>query len=61
MQQLIESCRKAIESKRCLGCQALENLNYRGNPNCTYNKIPTAQESINKIKQNLGIGEQMKI
>ena len=53
-QELIESCKKAIESGRCLGCQALEDYNFRGNPNCKYNKTPSAEESIKKIKLNLG-------
>lgn len=61
MKQLLESCRKAIEDGRCLGCQALENENFVGNINCIYSKIPSAQESINKIHKNLGIGEQMKL
>ena len=51
--ELINSCRKAIESGRCLGCQALEDKNFRGNPNCEYSKIPTAQESINQIFKKL--------
>lgn len=55
--QLIESCRKAIESGRCLGCTALENEDFIGNINCEYNKIPTAKESIKQIKLNLGIEE----
>ena len=52
--ELIESCRKAIESGRCLGCQALEDYNFRGNPNCKYSKTPSAEESIEQIKLNLG-------
>lgn len=55
--QLIESCRKAIESGRCLGCTALENEDFIGNINCEYNQIPTAKESIKQIKLNLGIEE----
>ncbi len=58
---LIESCRKAIESGRCLGCQALEDKNFTGNPNCRFGKTPTAQKSIALIHKNLGIGEQMKL
>ena len=53
-QELIESCRKAIESGRCLGCQALEDYNFRGNSNCKYSKLPSAEESIEQIKLNLG-------
>ena len=59
--QLIESCRKAIESGRCLGCTALGDENFIGNINCKYSKIPTAQESIRQIKMNLGIQEKMKL
>lgn len=59
--QLIENCRKAIESGRCLGCTALEDENFTGNTNCKYSKIPTAQESIKQIKINLGIQEKMKL
>ena len=49
--QLNDKCKKAIENEWCLGCQALEN------PNCKHNKIPSAEESIKKIKQTLGIQE----
>ena len=59
--ELIESCKKAIAEERCLGCQALENLNYGGNPNCEYSKIPTSQESIRNIKETLGIQEKMNL
>ena len=59
--ELIENCKKAIESGRCLGCIELENPNFTGNPNCKYSRIPTAQESINAIHKILGMGEQMKI
>lgn len=52
--QLIDSCRRAIESGRCLGCQALENPDFIGNPNCKYNKTPTAAESIKQIHKNIG-------
>lgn len=51
---LILSCRKAIEEGRCLGCQALENPDFIGNPNCIYSKIPSAAESIKQIHQNIG-------
>lgn len=52
--QLIYSCRRTIESGRCLGCQALENPDFIGNPNCIYSKIPSAAESIKQIHKNLG-------
>lgn len=58
--ELIESCKKAIESERCLGCQALENTNFVGNRNCIYSKIPTAEESINRIYKNLGVDKNAK-
>ena len=60
MKQLIESCRKAIESGRCLGCTALENESFVGNINCIYSKIPSA-EGMKQIKLNLRNGEKMKI
>lgn len=59
--QLIESCRKAIEDGRCLGCTALEDENFIGNINCKYSKIPTVQESIKQIKINLGIQEKIEL
>ena len=55
MKQLIESCRKAIEEQKCLGCQNLENENFVGNRNCIYSKTRTAEESINRIYKNLGV------
>jgi hypothetical protein len=36
-----------------LDVNGLENPYYKGNPNCIYNKTPTAEESINQIKLNL--------
>lgn len=54
---LIESCKKAIENDWCLGCQALEEPTFVGNPNCKYSKSPTVEESINYIKGKLGIQE----
>lgn len=59
--ELTQSCKKAIESGRCLGCQALEDENFTGNPNCRFGKIPTAQESIVLIHKNLGIQEKLKL
>lgn len=58
MKELISSCKKAIETKRCLGCTALEDSNFTGNPNCIYSKTPTAEESIKQIKINLGMKEK---
>ncbi|MBR3697575.1 MAG: hypothetical protein IKM97_04885 [Clostridia bacterium] len=51
---LIESCKEAIANNWCLGCQALENPNFRGNYYCKYNKEPSADE---KPKENIGIQE----
>ena len=61
MKELIESCRKAIEENRCLGCTALENPYFVGNKDCRYSKTHTAQESIEQIKENLGIQEKLKL
>ena len=58
---LIDRCKKAIESGKCLGCQSLEDKNFIGNPNCKFGQVPTAQESINKIWNNLGIQEKIKL
>lgn len=58
--QLIESCRRAISSGRCLGCTALENPNFIGNVNCRYGQPPSAKQSIEQIKLNLGIKEALK-
>ena len=41
---LTESCKIALNKGRCLGCTALEDINFTGNPNCKYSRIPTAQE-----------------
>ena len=60
-QELIESCKKAIEEGRCLGCTALEDNNFRGNPNCRYSKLPTAKDSLKIIKENLGVQEKLKL
>ena len=59
--QLIESCKKAIENGRCLGCTGLENPYYQGNKNCKYAKVPTVQESMNQIWRNLGVQERIKL
>lgn len=59
--KLEEPCRTAIRKEICLGCQALESPYFRGRKDCKYAKIPTAEESIKRGKEILGIGEQMKI
>lgn len=53
--ELKEPCKSAIEKNRCGGCQALEDPEFVGNPNCRFGKAPTAKESINKIFKNLGV------
>lgn len=55
--QLIESCQKAITNGWCLGCQALENYYFRGNAYCKYAKTPVVENSINYIKEKLGMQE----
>lgn len=49
-------CGKAIKNNLCKGCQQLENPEFRGQAECDL-----VQEPIQKIKNILGIGEQMKI
>lgn len=57
--ELIERCKIAIKENRCLGCQALENPYFKGNMDCEYGRVPTAKESIQKIKENLGVQENL--
>lgn len=47
---------KSIKNNLCKGCQQLENIEFRGQAQCNL-----VQEPIQKIKNILGIGEQMKI
>ena len=49
-------CKKAIQNNLCTGCSKLENPSFVGKEKCNL-----VQEPIQKIKQILGIGEQMKI
>ena len=58
--ELTENCKRAIEKSYCLGCNAIEPP-YNGIANCKYSKPPTAEESIARIKQNLGIQEKLKL
>ena len=51
--ELTENCKRAIAENRCLGCTALEDNNFRGNPNCRYSKLPTAKDSLKIIKENI--------
>lgn len=52
--ELEEPCKSLIDKGKCLGCQALENPEFKGNKNCIYAKIPTAADSIRQIHKNLG-------
>lgn len=54
---LIANCQNAIKNGWCLGCQALENPNFKGNLSCKYSKTPMVKESINYIKDKLGMQE----
>lgn len=49
-------CEKAIKNNLCNGCQKLENPEFQGQAECNL-----VQEQIQKIKNILKIGEQMKI
>lgn len=53
---LIDACQKAIVNNWCLGCQALENPDFRGNYCCKYNKEPPADK---KPKEKIGIQESL--
>ena len=55
----MDCCQKALESGRCLGCQALENPMFVGNANCEANKTPSAKECLRYIKETLGIQESL--
>ena len=62
--RLIKSCEEAIKNEWCLGCQALEDINFRGRYNCKYSfppKTKKVEKSINEIHRYLGIQEKMKI
>ena len=61
---LIKSCQEAIRNEWCTGCQALENPNFRGRYNCKYSyppKTKKSKESINEIKEVLGVQERIKL
>lgn len=53
---LVGICGKAIKNNLCKGCQQLENVEFRGQAQCDL-----VQEPIQKIKNILKIGKQMKI
>lgn len=60
MKQLKDPCKSAIANGWCLGCQAMEDENFIGNPNCRFNKRPTSKESINSIFKNLGVDRNVR-
>lgn len=49
--ELIETCKKA----ECGGCTALEDPNFRGNPNCSHRWKPPRyiQETIQSIRKTI--------
>lgn len=55
MKPLKEPCKSAIEKGYCTGCNKLELEYFVSDPNCRYSKPPTAQESLNRIYQGLGV------
>lgn len=59
--ELKEPCKSAIEKGRCEGCQALEDPEFTGNPNCKFAKTLTVIESIAIIHKNLGIQEKIEL
>ena len=59
--ELEEPCKSAITNGICTGCNALELPWFKGKRNCKYAKTPSAEESIQRGKEILNIGEQMRI
>lgn len=59
--ELKEPCKSAIEKGICTGCNALELVWFRGRKDCEYTKLPTAEQSIARGKQILGIQEKIKL
>lgn len=57
--ELDEPCKSAIAEGRCTGCQALELIWFRGKKDCKHAKIPTAEQSIARGKQILGVQESI--
>ena len=55
--ELIENCKRAIAENRCLGCVGLAEKDWIPPKKCHY--LPSAEESISKIKQNLGVQEKI--
>lgn len=57
--ELTENCKRAIAENRCLGCVGLAEKDWIPPKKCPY--LPSAEESIAKIKENLGIQERIKL
>lgn len=57
--ELTENCKRAIAENRCLGCVGLAEKDWIPPKRCPY--LPTAEESIARIKENLGIQEKLKL
>lgn len=55
--ELTENCKRAIAENRCLGCVGLAEKDWIPPKKCPY--LPSAEESIAKIKQNLGVQEKI--
>lgn len=55
--ELTESCKRAIAENRCLGCVGLAEKDWIPPKKCPY--LPSAEDSIKQIKENLGIQEKI--
>ena len=51
--KLIESCQKAITNEWCLGCQSLEDPNFKGKINCEHSKMPEIKKNTNYKQESL--------
>ena len=56
--ELTENCKRAIEKGYCLGCVGLAEKDWISPKRCPY--LPTAEESIARIKQNLGVDKNAR-
>lgn len=59
--ELDEPCKSAISKGICTGCNLLEMPWFKAKKNCKYAKIPTAEESIKRGKEILGVQEKLKL
>lgn len=59
--ELEEPCYTAIKNGICTGCNALELPWFRAKKNCKYAKSATAEESIKRGKEILGIQEKIEL